>query len=132
MRDDQRIPKDQIAVHTGPRKDLDDIADIRSDKCPVRYIITVSKLKEGWDCPFAYILCSVADQVSATAVEQILGRVLRMPRAQRKRRDALSRASPAPPKPAEHEACPADPVEARLFQRPVKSRKGGGLGMRAG
>ena len=90
LRDDQRIPKDQIAVHTGPRKDLDDIADIRSDKCPVRYIITVSKLKEGWDCPFAYILCSVADQVSATAVEQILGRVLRMPRAQRKRRDALN------------------------------------------
>ncbi|WP_103336542.1 DEAD/DEAH box helicase [Pseudotabrizicola formosa] len=90
LRDDQRIPKDQIAVHTGPRKDLDGIPDIRSDKCPVRYIITVSKLKEGWDCPFAYILCSVADQVSATAVEQILGRVLRMPRAQRKRRDALN------------------------------------------
>lgn len=90
LRDDQRIPKDQIAVHTGPRKDLDAIPDIRSDECPVRYIITVSKLKEGWDCPFAYILCSVADQVSATAVEQILGRVLRMPKAQRKRRDALN------------------------------------------
>lgn len=90
LRDDQRIPKEQIAVHTGPRKDLDDIADIRSENCKVRYIITVSKLKEGWDCPFAYILCSVADQVSATAVEQILGRVLRMPQAQRKRRDALN------------------------------------------
>lgn len=90
LRDDQNIPKEHIAVHTGPRKDLDDIPDIRSDQCPVRYIITVSKLKEGWDCPFAYILCSVADQVSATAVEQILGRVLRMPRAQRKRRDALN------------------------------------------
>lgn len=90
LREDQRIPKDQIAVHTGPRKDLDNIPDISSEKCTVRYIITVSKLKEGWDCPFAYILCSVADQVSATAVEQILGRVLRMPKAQRKRRDALN------------------------------------------
>lgn len=88
--EDQRISKDQIAVHTGPRKDLDDIPDIRSPTCHVRYIITVSKLKEGWDCPFAYILCSVADQVSATAVEQILGRVLRMPGATRKRRDALN------------------------------------------
>jgi type III restriction enzyme len=88
--DDQRIPKEQIAVHTGPRKDLDDIGDIRSSSCEVRYIITVSKLKEGWDCPFAYILCSVADQVSPVAVEQILGRVLRMPRAKRKRRDALN------------------------------------------
>jgi type III restriction enzyme len=88
--EDQRIPKDQIAVHTGTRADLDSVADIRSDKCPIRYIITVQKLKEGWDCPFAYILCSVADQVSPTAVEQILGRVLRMPRAEEKRRDALN------------------------------------------
>jgi type III restriction enzyme len=90
LRDDARIPKEQIAVHTGPRKDLDTIADIRAESCPVRYIITVDRLKEGWDCPFAYVLCSVADQVSATAVEQILGRVLRMPKAQRKRRDALN------------------------------------------
>lgn len=90
LRDDQHIPKEQIAVHTGPRKDLDDIADIRSQSCAVRYIITVSKLKEGWDCPFAYVLCSVADQVSPVAVEQILGRVLRMPRAKWKRRDALN------------------------------------------
>ena len=88
--EDQRIPKEQIAVHTGPRKDLDDIEDIRSEKCQVRFIITVSKLKEGWDCPFAYVLCSVADQVSPVAVEQILGRVLRMPQAKRKRRDALN------------------------------------------
>jgi type III restriction enzyme len=90
LREDQRIPKDQIAVHTGKRNDLDSIGDIRSDKCPVRYIITVQKLKEGWDCPFAYVLCSVADQVSPTAVEQILGRVLRMPNACFKRRDALN------------------------------------------
>lgn len=90
LREDQRIPKDQIAVHTGSRKDLNDITDIRSESCPVRYIITVSKLKEGWDCPFAYVLCSVADQVSPVAVEQILGRILRMPNAKRKRRDALN------------------------------------------
>lgn len=88
--EDQRIPKDQIAVHTGPRKDLDAIANITDPKCPVRYIITVSKLKEGWDCPFAYVLCSVADQVSPVAVEQILGRILRMPKAKLKRRDALN------------------------------------------
>jgi len=88
--DDQRISKEQIAVHTGPRKDLDAVLEIRDPKCPVRYIITVSKLKEGWDCPFAYVLCSVADQVSPVAVEQILGRILRMPRAVRKRRDALN------------------------------------------
>ena len=88
--EDQRIPKAQIAVHTGPRKDLDAIEDIRKWGSDVRFIITVEKLKEGWDCPFAYVLCSVADQVSAVAVEQILGRILRMPEAKRKRRDALN------------------------------------------
>jgi len=90
LKTDQRIPKEHISVHTGPRKDLDVIPDIFDPECPVRYIITVSKLKEGWDCPFAYVLCSVADQVSPVAVEQILGRILRMPNAKRKRRDALN------------------------------------------
>ena len=89
--EDKRIPKEQIAVHTGPRKDLDGV-EIASKNCPIRYIITVQKLKEGWDCPFAYVLCSVAEQVSQTAIEQILGRVLRMPKAKRKQRDALNRA----------------------------------------
>lgn len=87
--DDKKIKKERIAVHTGPRKDLDGVK-IDSRDCEIRYIITVQKLKEGWDCPFAYILCSVAEQVSSTAIEQILGRVLRMPKAQRKRRDALN------------------------------------------
>ena len=50
-----------------------------SPDCPVRYIITVNALKEGWDCPFAYILASLADKSSAVDVEQILGRVLRQP-----------------------------------------------------
>lgn len=89
--EDKGIPKDQIAVHTGPRKDLDD-HDIADRACPVRYIITVQKLKEGWDCPFAYVLCSVAEQVSSTAIEQLLGRVLRMPQAKLKNRPALNQA----------------------------------------
>src|SRR5690606_18586466 len=49
----------------------------------VRYIITINALKEGWDCPFAYILASLADKSSAVDVEQILGRVLRQPYVQR-------------------------------------------------
>ena len=58
----------------------------------MRYVVTVQKLREGWDCPFAYVLCSVAELSSPTAVEQILGRVLRMPKARRKTRDELNRA----------------------------------------
>jgi len=85
------IPPEQIAVHTGNRSDLDLHPDISDPSCPIRYIITVQKLKEGWDCPFAYVLCSVAEQISRTAVEQILGRVLRLPKVCRKRRDVLNR-----------------------------------------
>jgi len=85
------IAPEQIAVHTGNRSDLDLYPDISAPNCPIRYIITVQKLKEGWDCPFAYVLCSVAEQISKTAVEQILGRVLRLPKASRKRRDVLNR-----------------------------------------
>ena len=87
--EDKHIPEDQIAVHTGSYKDLDDI-NIEDPECPVRYVITVQKLKEGWDCPFAYILCSVASQSSSTAVEQILGRVLRMPKARSKKNASLN------------------------------------------
>jgi type III restriction enzyme len=58
----------------------------------VRYIITVQALREGWDCPFAYVLCSVQSIRSATAMEQLLGRVLRMPYAARRGRPALNKA----------------------------------------
>ena len=47
--------------------------------CSVRFIITVNALKEGWDCPFAYILASLANKTSRIDVEQILGRILRQP-----------------------------------------------------
>lgn len=89
--DDKRLPEDQIKLVTGIKSEIDGI-DVLADDCDIRYIITVQKLKEGWDCPFAYVLCSVAEQNSQTAIEQILGRILRMPKAKLKRRDALNRA----------------------------------------
>jgi type III restriction enzyme len=92
LTDDKRIPRDQIAIHATGHAELDAIDDIQSPTCPVRYVVTVQKLREGWDCPFAYILCSVAELSSPTAVEQILGRVLRMPKAKRKTNDLLNRA----------------------------------------
>ena len=92
LTDDKYIPRDQIAIHATGHAELDKIADIAAPDCPVRYVITVQKLREGWDCPFAYVLCSVAELSSKVAVEQILGRVLRMPKARRKTRDALNRA----------------------------------------
>ena len=88
---DMGIPREQVLIETGAVSELGD-TDLRKPDCPVRYIITVDKLREGWDCPFAYVLGSVRDVRSRTAVEQILGRVLRMPRATRKQQDALNHA----------------------------------------
>ena len=73
-----QIPENQIKIKTATINELKGI-DLMSSECEVRYIITVNALKEGWDCPFAYILASVADRSSEVDVTQILGRVLRQP-----------------------------------------------------
>lgn len=76
------IPEGQIKIKTANIDELKGV-DLMSKECEVRYIITINALKEGWDCPFAYILASLADKSSAVDVEQILGRVLRQPYVQR-------------------------------------------------
>ncbi|MCW5552005.1 MAG: DEAD/DEAH box helicase family protein [Verrucomicrobiae bacterium] len=81
--EDFKIPEKQIVRATGEDRGLDGV-DLSKADCPIRYVITVQALKEGWDCPFAYVLCSVAELHAATAVEQILGRVLRLPKASKK------------------------------------------------
>jgi type III restriction enzyme len=73
-----KIPSEQIKIKTANINELKGI-DLMSKDCQVRFIITINALKEGWDCPFAYILASLADKSSAVDVEQILGRVLRQP-----------------------------------------------------
>lgn len=73
-----KIPAEQIKIKTANLNEIK-TEDLMSPDCPVRYIITVNALKEGWDCPFAYILASLGDKSSAVDVEQILGRVLRQP-----------------------------------------------------
>lgn len=72
------IKENEIKIKTADRNELTGV-DLMSPDCDVRYIITVNALKEGWDCPYAYILASLADKNSAVDVEQILGRVLRLP-----------------------------------------------------
>lgn len=91
LREDHHIPEAQIAVHTGDEKGLKDV-DLNAESCVIRYVVTQTALKEGWDCPFAYVLCSVANLSSSTAVEQMLGRILRMPQAKEKKREALNKA----------------------------------------
>ncbi|MGH9432225.1 MAG: DEAD/DEAH box helicase family protein [Terriglobia bacterium] len=89
LQEDFKIPENEIAIATGQTRGIDDV-DLSDRACPLRFIITVQALKEGWDCPFAYVLCSVAEIGSTRAVEQIMGRVLRLPQAHRKSRQELN------------------------------------------
>jgi len=88
---DQRIPANQVARATGSDNEIEGI-NLTDPTCPIRYIITIQALREGWDCSFAYVLCTVAEMYSQTAVEQILGRVLRLPQAKSKQRPELNKA----------------------------------------
>lgn len=83
------VPDSYIAIKTGEKDEIKD-TNLLSKECPIRYIITVNALKEGWDCPFAYILATIANRSSVVDVEQILGRILRMPYAKAGKNDHLN------------------------------------------
>ncbi|UPT74772.1 MAG: DEAD/DEAH box helicase family protein [Elusimicrobiota bacterium] len=74
----------EVKISVGGNDELADAGDLRSPKCPVLVVITVQRLREGWDCPFAYVLCSLQATRSATAIQQIVGRILRLPGAKAK------------------------------------------------
>ncbi len=93
--DNHRIPAAEIIVATGEEKGLEKIdkdfrRGIADEDCSIKFVITQKALAEGWDCPFAYILVSMASLHSATAVEQLLGRVLRQPEARWRAAHALN------------------------------------------
>jgi type III restriction enzyme len=88
LSEDFKIPEDEIAEGTGNKWELPD--NLLSRDSPIRYVLTVAALREGWDCPFAYVLCSVSNLSSKGAVEQILGRVLRLPHAKIKEHSELN------------------------------------------
>jgi type III restriction enzyme len=87
--DDFQVAAAEIAIATG---EVDELGDKRlGDTGYPQFIITVDKLREGWDCPNAYVLFTFRNTTSATAVEQVLGRVLRMPNVRRKQHESLNR-----------------------------------------
>ncbi|WP_414896861.1 DEAD/DEAH box helicase family protein [Rhodovulum sp. YEN HP10] len=87
--EEKLIPEARIKVATGEQRELDGV-NLRDRREPTRHVITVDALKEGWDCPSAYVLCATQSLSSQTAVEQLLGRVLRMPYATRRKDAALN------------------------------------------
>ncbi|MEQ7514869.1 DEAD/DEAH box helicase [Xanthomonas campestris] len=87
----ENIPDAEIKIATGEQRQLDDV-DLFDRNTPVTVIITKDALKEGWDCSFAYVLCSLTMQRSGTAIEQLLGRVLRMPYARSRNHPEMNQA----------------------------------------
>lgn len=87
----EHISRERIAIATGNQRELDGI-NLLDKNNKVDFVITVEALKEGWDCPFAYVFCSVATVHSKKDIEQILGRVLRMPYATKRVQEELNRA----------------------------------------
>lgn len=85
------LKEEAVRRATGADRGLDGV-DLFDKDCKVEVIITVQALKEGWDCSFAYIFCSTAQVNSDKDVQQLLGRVLRMPYAEKRTQEAMSKA----------------------------------------
>ena len=68
----------EIKIKSASKDELKD-EDLLSEYSKVRYIITKEALKEGWDCPFAYVLTILSKTKAPVAIEQMIGRVLRQP-----------------------------------------------------
>ncbi|CAM5792542.1 DEAD/DEAH box helicase family protein [Castellaniella caeni] len=73
----------EVAIKTAEQNDLaaPENQDLLSPTNRVRIIITKQALQEGWDCPFAYVLCSLAASSNQKAMTQLVGRILRQPYA---------------------------------------------------
>ncbi len=73
----------EIAIKTAEQNDLNqpENQDLLSPINRIRAIITKQALQEGWDCPFAYVLCALAASSNLNAMTQLIGRIFRQPGA---------------------------------------------------
>jgi type III restriction enzyme len=69
-----------LVVHSNaPDEALADLAKVEEQNSPVRVIISVGMLKEGWDVRNVYVIASMRSSVSVILTEQTLGRGMRLP-----------------------------------------------------
>ena len=83
--------RSEIAIKTAEQNDLTqpENQDLLLPTNRVRAIVTKQALQEGWDCPFAYVLCALAASTNQQALTQLVGRILRQPDATKTRVEAL-------------------------------------------
>lgn len=69
-----------LVVHSdAPDEALAQLAEVEETDSPVRVIVSVGMLKEGWDVKNVYVIVSLRSLVSEILTEQTLGRGLRLP-----------------------------------------------------
>jgi type III restriction enzyme len=69
-----------LVVHSNaPDEALAELAKVEYPNSPVRIIISVGMLKEGWDVRNVYVIASMRSSVSEILTEQTLGRGMRLP-----------------------------------------------------
>lgn len=73
--------KDSVLLITSESSDraLELLASVEAPTSPVRAIVSVNKLKEGWDVKNIGVIVALRRLASETLTEQILGRGLRLP-----------------------------------------------------
>ena len=75
-----RYAEHVLVVHSKkPDEDLAKLQSVEDDESPVRIIVSVGMLKEGWDVKNVYVIASMRSSVSEILTEQTLGRGLRLP-----------------------------------------------------
>ena len=73
---------DEIRVKSSEKDEIGR-EDLLSKECPIRFVITKDALREGWDCPFAYVLVLLDETTAPRALTQMVGRILRQPDAKK-------------------------------------------------
>jgi len=68
-----------VVTSESPDADLAALAAVEGPDSPVRAVVSVDKLKEGWDVKNIAVIVALRALASDTLTEQILGRGLRLP-----------------------------------------------------
>jgi type III restriction enzyme len=68
-----------VVTSKDPDAALAALATVEEPESPIRIVISVGMLKEGWDVKNVYVIVSTRASVSAILTEQTLGRGLRLP-----------------------------------------------------
>jgi type III restriction enzyme len=78
-RDTVLVVHSKAVTAANEEAELRRLQDIEDPNSPVRVVISVQMLKEGWDVKNVYVLLSTQPSLSDVLTEQVLGRGLRMP-----------------------------------------------------